>query len=303
LYPPFACSAFQAKLRREPDSLTRFIVRIFRNTLCALTLFTGSVFGGVVFEVETTDYKQSPPVAENKQIRVQSQALTVPTPKTGRQGGGVMIFRGDRGPNGEMIVVDHDRKGYFVMDDAAFVEMANRLAGTISEIREGFKGLPEDDRRALEEMLKERGVSSSGNGTVGPKPVIEITATGQSSVVNHYPCAKYEIFRDGVKIRELCTTEWSNIDGGSEASGVFTRMGQFSKGLMEVFSDVPGADEEPNPYAEMNFAEGFPVHTMSLDEEGKIQEEWQLKSTRREAIDPAEFEPPAGYKSMDMSGL
>lgn len=278
-------------------------MKLFRNTLCALTLCTGSVFGGVVFEVETTDYKKSPPVAENKQIRVQGQALTVPTPKAGKQGGGVMIFHGDRGNKGEMTVVDHDRKSYFLMDDATVSDMTAKVSGAMSQMQEMLKNLPEAQRKAAEAMIKKRAGAAMGSGAAGPTPVIEVKATGQSDVVSNYPCAKYEVFRDGVKIRELCTTEWSNIDGGSEASGTFARMGEFAKALTEALSKLPGADQNSNPYAEMNFADGFPVHTVSLGKNGKKEEEWQLKSSRQEAIDPAEFEPPNGYKRMNMGGL
>ena len=62
-------------------------MKTFRNTLCALALFTGSLLGGVVFEVETTDYKKSPPAADTQPMKVQGQALTVPTPKQGKRGG------------------------------------------------------------------------------------------------------------------------------------------------------------------------------------------------------------------------
>jgi hypothetical protein len=278
-------------------------MKIFRNTLCALTLCSGSVFGGVVFEVETTIYKKSPPVAENKNIKVQGQALTMPTPKTGKQGGGAMIFHGDRGNKGEMTVVDHDRKSYMLMDDATVGDMAEKVSGAMSQMQAMLKNLPEAQRKAAEAMIRKRGGAAMGGGAAGPKPVIEVKATGQNDVVNNYPCAKHEVFRDGVKIRELCTTEWSNIDGGSEASGVFARMGEFAKALTEAFSKLPGADDNPNPYAEMNFADGFPVHTVSLGKNGKKEEEWLLKSTRQEAIDPVEFQPPAGYKRMSMSGL
>lgn len=278
------------------------MMKIFRNTLFALTLCTGSLFGGVVFEVETTIYKQSPPAAENKQIKVQGQALAVPTPKTGKQGGGVMIFRGDRGNKGEMTVVDHDRKSYFLMDDATVNKMTSQVSSAMSQMQEMLQNLPEAQRRAAEAMIKKRG-GAMGGGAAGPKPVIEVKATGQSGVVNNYPCTKYEVFRDGVKIRELCTTEWSNIDGGGEVSGVFAHMGEYAKALTEAFSHLPGADQNPNPYAEMNFADGFPVHTVSLGKNGQKEEEWQLKSSRQEAIDPAEFEPPAGYKRMEMGGL
>ena len=214
-----------------------------------------------------------------------------------------MIFHGDRGAKGEMTVVDHDRKSYFLMDDATVSNMTAQVSSAMSQMQQMLKNLPPEQRRAAEAMIKRRGGSPMGAAAAGPEPVIEVKATGQSDVVNDYPCDKYEVFRDGVKIRELCTTEWSNIDGGSEASGVFERMSEFAKALREAFSKMPGANDNPNPYAEMNFADGFPVHTVSLGKNGKKEQEWQLKSSRRETIDPAEFEPPKGYKRMSMTGL
>ena len=88
---------------------------------------------GVVFEVEVTYYEQSTPQTEITQMAVEGPNLKMNIiPRDGEDNGGKVIFRGNRGENGEFIVVDDDRKEYYLIDDA-FIKMLMSWLGGLDE--------------------------------------------------------------------------------------------------------------------------------------------------------------------------
>ena len=84
---------------------------------------------GIVFEVETTDHEQSPPRVGEMEIKVEGPNLTIPVMagSGGSGGNGKMIFRGDKGKNGEVVIVDDDKKEYYVMNDKTMEAMAKQV--------------------------------------------------------------------------------------------------------------------------------------------------------------------------------
>ena len=102
------------------------------------------------------------------------------------------------------------------------------------------------------------------------------------------------------KIRELWITSWKNIDGGNEAKNAFAAMNTFFEDMKDMFGagGFPGGS---NPYNEMVLVDGFPVVVNNFNEvDGSLEDESILKSTKRRTLDPADFEPPSGYKRRSM---
>ena len=52
----------------------------------------------------------------------------------------------------------------------------------------------------------------------------------------------------------------------------------------------------------MKQIDGFPVVTSGLGADGSVEDESSLRSARRRTLDPADFEPPSGYKRRSMLG-
>ncbi len=57
-----------------------------------------------------------------------------------------------------------------------------------------------------------------------------------------------------------------------------------------------GADLEESIFESFDQVDGFPVVTREFDPDGNLESESLLRSAQRRTLDPAEFEPPAGYK-------
>lgn len=268
-------------------------------------LATSPTVAGVVYEIDVTDHEQSPPRQESLEMSVEGPSLTMDILPSGdrESGRGKMIFRGDRGENGEVVIVDDDQKTYYVMDDASIRAMAGQVGAAMGAMEETLKNLPKDQRDQIEKAMKEHGgaMGGMGGGTSRSKP--ELQPTSERATKNGYPCVKYVVWQDGRKIREIWTTDWSNVEGGGEARDAFRGLGNFFEAMWEAMPELPGGAGPfggEDPFSELNLENGFPVVVTGFGEDGDVDDESKLRSSRRQRLDPSAFEPPAGYKRMSM---
>lgn len=262
----------------------------------AATLTVAPALAGVVFQVETTHHSGSAGT-ESSEMSVERPNLKmgIAAGADGR-GKGEMIFRGARR---EVVVVDHQEKSYTVMDEETLDALAGQVAGMMGPMQEALKNLPESERRKIEEMMKQR-MPSQGL----QRPPSQLRRTGERATKNGYPCVKYEIWREGSKIRELWVTDWSRIDGGGEVRDVWRELTGFMRRLTEkLASGLPGGGlggPGGDPIFEhMEEIDGFPVVTRSF-EGGELDSETVLQSVTERDLDPDAFEPPKGYRLRTM---
>jgi hypothetical protein len=270
--------------------------------LVSTFLLGTNIYAGVVFEVETKDHEQSPARVSTMEIQVEGVNVTIPNISDDKNKGKMtLIFRGDRGKHGQMIIVDHDEKNYFVMDDTTMQVIAEKLGTAMSAMEEALKNVPAEQREMMEKMLKERGIQPAAPQTERKMP--EVKKTGQGATKQGYPCVKYDVFKDGRKIRDVWTADWNKVDGGKEAMNAFVGMATFFQELWKSMPQMPGGADPlggENPFEQMNFKNGYPVETTGFATDGSVKEESKLMKTRRQRIDPAAFEPPSGYKRTTM---
>lgn len=265
-------------------------------TCLAAMLLAFPLSAGVVFEIDTTDHDSSPPRAESTQASAEGKNLKMEVPPSDRGGrGGTVLFRGDRH---EMVVVDHDQKSYMVIDQETMRKIGEQASAANAQIAEALKNIPEEQRAAVEKMMKERMPQQERT-----RPTIDVRKTGERGTKNGYPCVKYEVLRDGRKMRELWVTDWNQIEGGSEVAGAFREMAELMKKMRDAIpaTGAPGGFDDAI-MLQMNELPGFPVVTRDFDETGSLESESSLRSSRRQSLDPDEFEPPAGYKRRSMFG-
>ena len=263
-------------------------------------LFESPLQAGVIFEIERKDHEESPPRVETTQVSVEGCNLKMQIAGGGRSSQGTMVYRGARR---EMLFIDHDNKSYFVMNQEAIKAMASQIDQARKQMEERLKNVPADKRALVEQMMKRRMPSQQ----VPERPPTEVKKTGGVEAHQGYPCVEYEVSREGRKIRELWVTDWSNIEGGSEVGPVFEEMADFFKELMESFpsSGIASASSlnrlGENAFEHMKELNGFPVASRDFEKDGSIENESTLRSAKRQALSPAAFEPPAGYKRQQMT--
>ncbi len=135
-----------------------------------------------------------------------------------------------------------------------------------------------------------------------PREPSELRRTGDTETINNYPCVRYELWRGGVKIREMWVTDWSNVEGGAEAAELFQEMSGFFKEMLDSlpkFGD--GQQDFADPVFEhMQEMDGFPIVTREIGDKGTIENEASLQSSKQQTLGPVDFEPPKGYKRQEM---
>ncbi len=105
-------------------------------------------------------------------------------------------------------------------------------------------------------------------------------------------------------MRELWVTDWGNVEGGAEMAAGFRAMAEFMSQMLDALPSmgpVPGGLGD-SVVTQMKEVDGFPVVTRDFGDGGRLASESALRSSERRSLDPAVFEPPAGYKRRSMSG-
>jgi len=260
--------------------------------LCAVLMATPA-FAGVVYEVETTDHLSSPARVFDAEMTVEGQSLKMGVATGDEDSNSEMIFRGDRR---EMIIIDHDKHSYFVMDEAALKELAAKLNEVTAMMEQAMANVPESQRAMVEKMMKGRMPQQAE-----PREASELRKTGDRDTINHYPCVRYELWRGGLRVSELWVTDWSNIEGGPETTEAFHEMSEFFKEMLDSIPQFAGGNEVADAaFEHMKEMNGFPVVTREFADDGSLERMVRLKSANRRTIDPTAFEPPPGYKRKDM---
>ena len=273
------------------------------------TLFALPLWAGVVFEVETIDHSDPSPGPESSLMSVEQPNLTMQIPHGSNTEAGApsdqVIYHGGRR---ELIMVDHSNKSYVVMDQRSMSEMGGQvneqMNQAMKELEKQLEGLDPQQREMMEKMLKGR-MPPSQAGAAPKRSANEFRRTGEQAKKAGYPCVRWDVFRNGQKIREMWVTDWSNIEGGGEVRVVFEDVAAFFKELMDSIGDMMGGaggfGDTDNMFDGFEEINGFPVVTRSY-EDGDLESESTLKSARRQRLDPAAFEPPSGYKRRSMLG-
>jgi hypothetical protein len=252
---------------------------------------------GVVFQIEVKDVGSSEP-AQTITTSIEGSLLKLETPGSGSDTPAEMIFRSD---SNEMLFIDHSSKSYMVMDEATIKQLASQLGAAMSQMQEAMKNMPPEQRAAMEEMMKGRGMGAAMAGAAAPT---ELRRTAERADHSGYPAVKYEVLREGRVIRTMWITEWNNISGFAEARPAFERMAAFMQEMMKGLAQTGfGAELDMNMYEHMREANGYPVLTVELGETGQPETETRLLSVTEQTIPASAFEPPAGYTRRTMGGM
>lgn len=263
---------------------------------------------GIVFEIETTYHSGTEPRVESAEMSVEGEMLKMEIlpGEAGTDAGEQVIFRGDRR---EMIVVDHGRRSYMVVDETTVAAMGPGGAGSAaipgSPIpARVLEQLPAAERRRIEAMMRGEAVGSAAGAVVAGAGTREFRRTGDRGTHGGYPTAEYEERLDGAVVQELWVTPWSNIEGGAEAQAAFAALEDLMDELLDALSNAsPGGEGGlfggGNPLGGFLELDGVPVYSRTF-EDGELESESVLRSARRQRLDPDAFEPPSGYRRMTM---
>jgi len=244
---------------------------------------------GVLYEVKASFGNETTQTA----ILVDGTNMKMDASTSSANWNGDMIFRGaDR----EMIVVNHDNKSYFVIDKEQLEKLASTMNQAMASMEQALSALPESQRQKMESMMKSRMPTMAE-----PREPSELKKTGSSDTVNGFDCENYEVWRSGIRERELCVTDWDNVAGGEDVAEAFQLMGEF---MTEMLDSLPkmgdGASIGDASYEHLKEMNGFPVQMREYGDDGVLDGQSTLIGSKEVATDPADFSPPKKYKRKDM---
>lgn len=255
--------------------------------LAALTLPAAAV-AGAVLEFETTGTGESS-VSSTTRISAQDGSSRIETTAGSEEDPTGMIFDGERSA---LIVLDHERREYSVLDEATMQQMATQVGAAMQQMRDALEEMPPEQRAMAEQMMKQQMPQA-------PRKDSTLEETGETDSINGFDCRWYEVSESGKKTAELCVTGWSDIDGGEEAAEPMRRMSAFFGEMARQFSEAAGMDvmgRQQNLFEHMEELDGYPVLVRDFGDDGAVRSETRLSSAQSADVDPALFEPPADYR-------
>lgn len=268
--------------------LTRLALAL--SCVAAVPVVAGPALNpGVVFKLEV---KATPAASATVMTAtVEGPNVKMEVPAAEGQGRVDMVFRGDRK---EMVMIDHSRQAFMVMDQATMKQATDQIGAAMSAVQEQLKNMPPEQRAMMEEMMKGRGMAMPAAA-----PVVEVRRTSERAKQSGYDAVKYEMVRDGNVQRVLWITDWSNVAGAEEARAAFEGMAAFmtelTAGLPPMMSNVT-----QDAFGHMKELGGFPVLTIELDEAGQPAGETRLVSATSQSVPADAFDPPAGYRQQSI---
>ena len=193
---------------------------------------------------------------------------------------GVMIIRLDKQV---MYNIDVKKKTYSEMTFADLEKMSKKAGAkmdeAMSEMQKSLKDMPEEQRKMVEQMMKNKMPSKGGKA-----PKVEVTKSGEKRTISGYACTKY-IVKEGDK--DLISV-WASKDVKG-FDGMRKDMEGFQKRMSAM--DPRGAE---GMVAAMNAIDGFPIQTDLPGGMKQVVTKIERRSTRDDA-----FEIPAGYKKVN----
>ena len=204
------------------------------------------------------------------------------TENGGKGEGAVAIFK-----NNAMYIIDPASKSYRILDKAALEQLSAQLAAARKKLEASMANMPPEKRQAMEKMLGK-------SGSAKPKRVLK--NTGRTETVAGFKCTLWEATEDGKKDEELCVAAPGNVPGGDDMMTTLRSVGEMLKG----FSDSFGGNQTDNTWRDLDTVKGVPV-MMRQFEDGKVSLENRLAVARKESVNAAQFEVPAGYTEKKIS--
>lgn len=252
----------------------------------------------------------SAPAAAGVVARFETRDLQRGTSELGRllaQGGNYRMDRldGDRVlasvliVGGKSYVIDHEKKFWSPVDDAALRQMQADLEVSAKAFDQRVSAMDDTQRQAL--------LTNIGDGIKPGPGVRKVEDTGEQAEKQGFPARLYRITLDGTKVREIWATPWSKVAGAQDLGSAQSAMEAYYHRLTAVFAGIKSEllginlyDSPENPFEDFGKIDGFAVVTRNFSE-GRSLAETVLLEVGEKNLDPQEFELPALYRQKAMN--
>jgi hypothetical protein len=192
------------------------------------------------------------------------------------------------GPQQILRTINVDRKSYTEMTKADADRIGAQVTMAMDAMKEKMAQLPPEQRAKMEAMMAKFGVMGPTAASAATRP--EYRRAG-SDKVGKWPCDKYEGFRNGEKVSEVCTVEPKTL-------GLTTADFDISKQVAAFFQKLLPQGEEQmvgiGTLETQGFA-GIPVRRIRY-QAGKPQMTSEVTEVSRQTFAASSYDVPAGFQ-------
>lgn len=252
-------------------------------------------FADSILEIQSTEFSQGEPIVGTVQISTSGNDARIEIISVTSAEAGGIIFHGDRN---EMIILDHAQGNYMVIAQERMNAMASQVSQAMTQMQEALAAMPPEQRAMAEQMMQQRFPAEAPARS--PDTINDLGSTGE---VAGLECRNYEVVRDGRKVRELCVSDWDDIEGGQETADALKGVAAFFEGIRQAYSGAGGMDvfdRQQELFGHMNELNGYPVLYRDFSATGALERQSILTSAREEDVSPDYFEPPEGYHLQEL---
>ena len=210
-------------------------------------------------------------------LAVQSNAGGAPTR---------FVFRDDKKL---LWMIDVQNHAYMEVDEPSVKALAAQVGPIMEKMQENMAKLPAHQRATMEDILKMQAKSAAE-----PTPKVETRKTKTKETIAGYPCTRWDVLHDGVKVSEIWATDWKRAKVDKSEFAVLARLSAFLDILHAASPATRNLSHESDLVNELDRVDGFPVRIRQF-KDGMLAAESTLDSVDSEKIDPAAFEVPAGF--------
>ena len=244
-----------------------------------------------ILEFQTTEFGGGQPIVGTVQVSTSGSdtRIEIISVSSGEAGG--MIYRGEKK---EMIILDHAQGVYMTIDQQQINAMAAQVGAAMSQMQEALAAMPPEQRALAEQMMQQQFPAQPAERS--PDTINDLGSHGEVAGI---ACRNYEVIRDGLKVREICVSDWDDIQGGQETANAIKAVADFFEEMRQAVSDAGGMEafgRQQELFEHMKEVDGYPVLYRDFTASGSLDRQTLLTGARDEDIRPGFFEPPEGYQ-------
>jgi hypothetical protein len=210
--------------------------------------------------------------------------------ETASRGADVVIFDGTAQV---LRILDTDGKSYREMTKADVDSMGDQLGQMMAMMREQLAKMPPEQRAQVEAMMQGRG-GGPGMGAMSA-PQIEYRKAG-SDTVGKWACEKYEGYREGRKVAELCTVSPQALGFTPADFAVSEQLTEFFSKLAPQIGDQVFRVGKAGP---QGFS-GVPVRRITFGADGTPSTTAEIAEVSRQRFPDSLFALPSDFQKTEM---
>lgn len=261
--------------------------------LLAGALLATPALAGSVLNVKTTEHRGAAPVSGDVQMSTTGSMSRLDIKSDNEEDSGTMIFNGSIN---ELVVVDHSRKQFYVIDQAKMDGIAAQVTDATRKMEEALAAMPAEQRAMARKMMQIPEAAPE-------PPKTSLSKTGESDTIGSHDCDYVDVMQEGRRIRDLCVTPWKSFPEGRETAAALIKLGEFFEGMRQAFSQSGGnslMDRQQDLFSYMDELDGYPVLSRDYGTDGTVEYESRLISSQQTDIDAQVFARPAEYTQQSL---